>query len=176
MSCKVVRLCREGPTNFSRSVECICNLSSGVFEVGSTSGDTHLGGEDFDQRVMQYFIKSMQKKSNVDISNNKPALQKLRKEVERVKRALSSQHQARLEIDGLAEGYDFSETLTRARFEELNHDLFKKTLAPGKSCVKMRAPRSCSRACLKICGSFVQSSKCSRKLVPQRKKSMPLCL
>jgi endoplasmic reticulum chaperone BiP len=79
---------------------------------------------------MQYFIKSMQRKSNVDISNDKRALQKLRKEVERVKRALSSQQQARLEIEDLAEGFDFSETLTRARFEEINNDLFKKTLGP----------------------------------------------
>ena len=89
-----------------------------------------MGGEDFDQRVMQYFIKMMKKKSDVDISGDKRALQKLRKEVERVKRALSSQQQARLEIEDLAEGYDLSETLTRARFEELNNDLFKKTMGP----------------------------------------------
>merc|ERR1711981_729799 len=88
------------------------------------------GGEDFDQRVMRYFIKMMKKKSNIDISGDKRALQKLRKEVERVKRALSTQHQARLEIEGLIEGVDFSESLTRARFEELNNDLFKKTLGP----------------------------------------------
>jgi heat shock protein 5 len=79
---------------------------------------------------MQFFIKMMKKKNNVDISGDKRALQKLRKEVERVKRALSSQQQARLEIEDLAEGFDLSETLTRARFEELNNDLFKKTLGP----------------------------------------------
>merc|ERR1712187_80802 len=72
----------------------------------------------------------MKKKSNINISSDKRALQKLRKEVERVKRALSSQQQARLEIEDLAEGYDLSETLTRARFEELNNDLFKKTMGP----------------------------------------------
>lgn len=72
----------------------------------------------------------MKKKSDVDISGDKRALQKLRKEVERVKRALSSQQQARLEIEDLAEGFDLSETLTRARFEELNNDLFKKTMGP----------------------------------------------
>merc|ERR1711937_798681 len=103
---------------------------SNVLELLATNGDTHLGGEDFDQRVMQYFIKMMKKKSNIDISGDKRALQKLRKEVERVKRALSSQQQARLEIEELAEGYDLSETLTRARFEELNTDLFKKTMGP----------------------------------------------
>lgn len=108
----------------------LLTIDNGVFEVLATNGDTHLGGEDFDQRVMQYFIKMMKKKSDVDISNDKRALQKLRKEVERVKRALSSQQQARLEIEDLADGFDFSETLTRARFEELNNDLFKKTLGP----------------------------------------------
>ncbi|GMI08666.1 hypothetical protein TrLO_g12656 [Triparma laevis f. longispina] len=108
----------------------LLTIDNGVFEVLATNGDTHLGGEDFDQRVMQYFIKMMKKKSNVDITKDKRALQKLRKEVERVKRALSSQHQARLEVEALSDGYDLSETLTRARFEELNADLFKKTLGP----------------------------------------------
>ncbi|GMH88133.1 hypothetical protein TrVE_jg11266 [Triparma verrucosa] len=108
----------------------LLTIDNGVFEVLATNGDTHLGGEDFDQRVMQYFIKMMKKKSQVDISGDKRALQKLRKEVERVKRALSSQHQARLEVEALSDGYDLSETLTRARFEELNADLFKKTLGP----------------------------------------------
>jgi len=108
----------------------LLTIDNGVFEVLATNGDTHLGGEDFDQRVMQYFIKMMKKKSDVDISGDKRALQKLRKEVERVKRALSSQQQARLEIEDLAEGFDLSETLTRARFEELNNDLFKKTMGP----------------------------------------------
>lgn len=108
----------------------VLTIDDGVFEVLATSGDTHLGGEDFDQRVMQYFIKMVQKKHGVDISGNKNALQKLRKEAERVKRALSSQQQARLEIEDLADGIDLSETLTRARFEELNNDLFRKTMAP----------------------------------------------
>merc|ERR1719335_1561670 len=79
---------------------------------------------------MAYFIKMMKKRDGTDIQADKRALQKLRREVERVKRTLSSQHQARLEIEGLMDGIDFSETLTRARFEELNVDLFKKTLGP----------------------------------------------
>jgi len=108
----------------------LLTIDNGVFEVLATNGDTHLGGEDFDQRVMQYFIKMLKKRDNVDVSSDKRALQKLRREVERVKRTLSSQHQARLEIEGLMDGTDFSETLTRARFEELNLDLFKKTLGP----------------------------------------------
>merc|ERR1712023_415121 len=108
----------------------LLTIDNGVFEVLATNGDTHLGGEDFDQRVMQYFMKMLKKRDNLDLSNDKRALQKLRREVERVKRSLSSQHQARLEIEGLSEGTDFSETLSRARFEELNLDLFKKTLGP----------------------------------------------
>lgn len=111
-------------------------IDDGVFEVKGTAGDTHLGGEDFDQRVMQYFIKKIAKSSNVDLSSDNRALQKLRKEVERAKRALSSQQQVRLEIDNLATGLDFSETLTRARFEELNNDLFKKTLGPVERALK----------------------------------------
>lgn len=108
----------------------LLTIDNGVFEVLAVNGDTHLGGEDFDQRVMQYFMKMLKKRDGTDISKDKRALQKLRREVERVKRTLSSQHQARLEIEGLVDGVDFSETLTRARFEELNIDLFKKTLSP----------------------------------------------
>ncbi len=87
--------------------------------------DAHLGGEDFNQRVVQYFIKLLKTKDNVDIDNDKRAFQKLRREVERVKRTLSSQHQAHLEIEGIVNGIDFSETLTRACFEQLNRDVFK---------------------------------------------------
>jgi len=110
----------------------LLTIDNGVFEVLATSGDTHLGGEDFDQRVMQHFMKAFQKKHGKDMSNDKRAMQKLRREVERTKRTLSSTHQARLEIEGLFEGIDFSESLTRARFEEINSDLFKKTLTPVK--------------------------------------------
>jgi heat shock protein 5 len=110
----------------------LLNIDDGVFEALATDGDTHLGGEDFDQRVMQYFIKKIQKTVHVDITKDTCAIQKLRKETERVKRALSSSPQARLEIDDLVAGYDLSETLTRARFEELNGDLFKETLGPVK--------------------------------------------
>merc|ERR1711871_1743749 len=102
----------------------LLTIDNGVFEVLATNGDTHLGGEDFDQRVMQYFIKMFKKKNGGDIGKDKRAMQKLRKEVERVKRTLSSQHQARVEIESLLDGEDFSETLTRARFEELNMDFF----------------------------------------------------
>merc|ERR1719515_467682 len=106
----------------------LLTIDNGVFEVLATNGDTHLGGEDFDQRIMKYFIKLFRKKNKVDMTKDKRAMQKLRREAERVKRALSTQAQARAEIEALYDGIDFSETLTRARFEELNNDLFKKTL------------------------------------------------
>lgn len=111
----------------------LLTIDNGVFEVVATNGDTHLGGEDFDQRVMEHFIKTFQKKEKKDIGKDKRAMQKLRREVELAKRALSSTHQVSLEIEALIDGVDFSETLTRARFEELNSDLFKKTLGPIKT-------------------------------------------
>ncbi|KAL9686377.1 hypothetical protein QQ045_023835 [Rhodiola kirilowii] len=111
-------------------------IDNGVFEVLATSGDTHLGGEDFDHRVMDYFIKLIKRKHGKDISKDSKALGKLRREAERAKRALSSQHQVRLEIESLFDGVDFSETLTRARFEELNIDLFRKTLVPVKKALE----------------------------------------
>ncbi|KAI3978291.1 hypothetical protein MKX01_013089 [Papaver californicum] len=110
----------------------ILTIDNGVFEVLSTNGDTHLGGEDFDHRVMDYFIKLIKKKHGKDISKDNRALGKLRRECERAKRALSNQHQVRVEIESLYDGLDFSEPLTRARFEELNNDLFKKTMGPVK--------------------------------------------
>jgi heat shock protein 5 len=105
-------------------------IDNGVFEVISTSGDTHLGGEDFDQRIMDHYIKLIQKKYNKDLSKNKGDMQKLKREVEKTKRALSNTHEAKLEVEGLIDGEDFTDLLTRARFEELNNDLFKKTLGP----------------------------------------------
>jgi len=108
----------------------LLTIDNGVFEVLATAGDTHLGGEDFDNRVIQHLLKVFQRKEGVDASADKRAVQKLRREVERAKRALSTQHQVRVEIEGLHAGRDFAEVLTRARFEELNLDLFKKTLTP----------------------------------------------
>jgi len=108
----------------------LLTIDNGVFEVLSTNGDTHLGGEDFDQRVMEHFIKLYKKKKGKDIRSSNRAVQKLRREVEKAKRALASQHQARIEIESLFEGEDFSEVLTRAKFEELNMDLFRSTVKP----------------------------------------------
>ncbi|CAN1324923.1 Luminal-binding protein [Linum perenne] len=106
----------------------VLEVENDLFEVLATGGDTHLGGGDFDQRVMDYFINLIKRKYQVDISGEKKAMGKLRRECERAKRVLSSQTQVRVEIDSLIQGIDFSEPLTRAKFEELNLDLFKKTM------------------------------------------------
>jgi len=108
----------------------LLTIDEGVFEVLATNGDTHLGGEDFDNRVMDHLVKQFKKKNNKDFSKDKKAVSKLRRKVEEAKRALSSQTQVRIEVESLFDGIDFSETLTRAKFEELNADLFKKTLGP----------------------------------------------
>merc|ERR1711935_1136385 len=108
----------------------ILTIDEGVFEVLATNGDTHLGGEDFDQRIMQHFMKQIKKKHSIDLGANSRSLAKLRRETEKAKRALSSVHQTKVEIEGILDGEDFSETLTRAKFEELCNDLFRKTLKP----------------------------------------------
>eukprot|EP00127_Corallochytrium_limacisporum_P003817 Clim_evm31s153 gene=Clim_evmTU31s153 len=114
----------------------LLTIEDGVFEVVATNGDTHLGGEDFDERVMDYFIDMYKKKAGKDIRSDKRAVQKLRREVEKAKRTLSSQHQTRVEIESLIDGENFSETLTRAKFEELNADLFQKTMDPIRNVMK----------------------------------------
>jgi heat shock protein 5 len=108
----------------------LLTIDGGVFEVVSTAGDTHLGGEDFDQRLADHFCKVFKKKHGVDIKKDVRALQKLKAEVEKAKRDLSSVIQVKITIEGLIDGIDFEETITRARFEELCADLFKKTLQP----------------------------------------------
>lgn len=108
----------------------LLTIDDGVFEVLATAGDTHLGGEDFDQRVTDYFVKIFKKKNNVDIKKDSRALQKLKAEVEKAKRDLSTVQQVKIFIEGLMDGIDFEETLTRAKFEELCADLFKNTLKP----------------------------------------------
>ena len=108
----------------------LLTIDSGVFEVVSTNGDTHLGGEDFDHRILDYLLKKIKKQHGKDLKGNKSAIQKLKTEIEKAKRHLSSSLQATLEIDELEQGFDFKDTLSRAKFEELNMDLFKKTMAP----------------------------------------------
>ncbi|KEZ40303.1 78 kDa glucose-regulated protein-like protein [Scedosporium apiospermum] len=114
----------------------LLSIDEGVFEVLSTAGDTHLGGEDFDQRIINHFAKAFNKKHNVDVTKNAKTMGKLKREAEKLKRSLSSQMSARIEIEAFFDGIDFSETMTRAKFEELNMDLFKKTLKPVEQVLK----------------------------------------
>ena len=114
----------------------ILEMQKGVFEVKSTNGDTHLGGEDFDNRVIEYMLKQYKKKTGTDVSKNLRALGKLKREVEKAKRTLSSQQSTRIEIESFEDGNDFSETLTRAKFEEINIDLFRKTMKPVEQVLK----------------------------------------
>eukprot|EP00759_Apiculatamorpha_spiralis_P053657 PhF_6_TR6291/c0_g1_i1/m.9528/K09490/HSPA5, BIP; heat shock 70kDa protein 5 len=116
-----------------RSMSLFCPSIKAFFEVKATNGDTHLGGEDFDNRIIEHFVKLIKKKHNLDISNNQYTLARLRKVSENAKRKLSSLPEAVVEVDNLAEGIDFSEKLTRAKFEELCADLFKGTLEPVKA-------------------------------------------
>lgn len=115
----------------------ILSIDGGVFEVLATNGDTHLGGEDFDQRLIQHFLSVIQKKHKVDLKQDQRALAKLRREMEKAKRSLSTQFQVKVEIESLLpDGGDFSETLTRAKFEELNLDLFRRTMGPLEQVLK----------------------------------------
>eukprot|EP00756_Hemistasia_phaeocysticola_P035356 Hpha_TRINITY_DN16579_c0_g11::TRINITY_DN16579_c0_g11_i1::g.133526::m.133526/K09490/HSPA5, BIP; heat shock 70kDa protein 5 len=111
----------------------LLSIDNGFFEVEATNGDTHLGGEDFDNRIVAHFSKVLKKKHGKDIGKNYHALARLRKAAEAAKRRLSSQPEARLEVEGLLEDFDFSERLTRAKFEDLNNDMFRGTLEPVKA-------------------------------------------
>uniref|UniRef100_A0A8P0PGN6 Heat shock cognate 71 kDa protein n=1 Tax=Canis lupus familiaris TaxID=9615 RepID=A0A8P0PGN6_CANLF len=114
----------------------ILTIEDGIFEVKSTAGDTHLGGEDFDNRMVNHFIAEFKRKHKKDISENKRAVRCLRTACERAKRTLSSSTQASIEIDSLYEGIDFYTSITRARFEELNADLFRGTLDPVEKALR----------------------------------------
>ena len=103
----------------------LLTIEDGVFEVKATAGDTHLGGEDFDTRLVEHFITEFKRKNKQDISDNKRAVRRLRTSCERAKRTLSSTASTTIEIDSLYDGQDFYSNITRARFEELCSDLFK---------------------------------------------------
>ncbi|KAK2071613.1 hypothetical protein P8C59_006021 [Phyllachora maydis] len=108
----------------------LLTIEEGIFEVKSTAGDTHLGGEDFDNRLVNHFVNDFKRKHKKDLSTNARALRRLRTACERAKRTLSSSAQTSIEIDSLFEGIDFYTSITRARFEELCQDLFRSTLNP----------------------------------------------
>jgi len=108
----------------------LLTIEEGIFEVKATAGDTHLGGEDFDNRMVDHFVQEFKRKHKKDITGNKRSLRRLRTSCERAKRTLSSTAQTSIEIDSLFEGVDFFTSITRARFEEINMDLFRKCMEP----------------------------------------------
>jgi heat shock protein 1/8 len=114
----------------------LLTIEEGIFEVKATAGDTHLGGEDFDNRVVNHFVQEFKRKYKKDITGNARALRRLRTAAERAKRTLSATAQTTIEIDSLYEGVDFYSTITRARFEELNMDLFRKCMEPVEKCLR----------------------------------------
>ncbi|XP_026377849.1 heat shock cognate 70 kDa protein 2-like [Papaver somniferum] len=113
----------------------LLTIAEGVFEVKATAGDTHLGGEDFDNRTVDHFVQEFKRKHNKDISENPSALRRLRTSCERSKRTLSTTTRTTMEIDSLYEGVDFHASITRAEFEDLNKDLFNECMEPVKKCL-----------------------------------------
>ncbi len=114
----------------------LLNIDDGVFEVKATAGDTHLGGEDFDNRLVSHFVREFKRKNKLDITDNKKAMRRLRSSCERAKRNLSSTPNSTIEIDALYEGIDFYSTITRARFEDLCSDLFERCMKPVERVLK----------------------------------------
>ncbi|KAL1972138.1 hypothetical protein VTN31DRAFT_7357 [Thermomyces dupontii] len=114
----------------------LLNIQGGVFTVKATAGDTHLGGQDFDANLLDYFKKEFQRKTGKDLSDDARALRRLRTACERAKRTLSNATQATIEIDSLFDGEDFSAQITRARFEDLNAKAFASTLEPVQQVLK----------------------------------------
>lgn len=114
----------------------ILSIEEGIFEVKSTAGNTHLGGEDFDNIIVDHFVEEFKRKYKKDMSANKRALRRLRTACERAKRTLSSSTQTSIEIDSLFEGIDFYTSLTRARFESLNSVLFESTKQPVEKALR----------------------------------------
>lgn len=115
----------------------VLTISDGFFEVKATSGNTHLGGEDFDNRLVDYCVTEFKKKTKLDITKNNKAMRRLRTACERTKRTLSSATVAQIEVDSLAEGHDFGISLSRAKFEELCLDLFKSCLNPVEEALRV---------------------------------------
>jgi heat shock protein 1/8 len=114
----------------------LLSIEEGVFEVKATNGNTHLGGEDFDIRLVNFCIDDFKRKTGIDIKNNVRAKRRLVTQCEKAKRILSSAHQVPIECEALAEGEDYNNTITRAKFEELCIDLFRKCFAPLDNVLK----------------------------------------
>lgn len=114
----------------------ILTIEDAIFEVKATAGDGHLGGEDFDSRLVEHFCEEFKRKHKKDLSGNKRSLRRLRTECEKAKRTLSASSTANIEIDSLYEGIDFNSTITRAKFENLCDDIFRKTMAPVEQVIR----------------------------------------
>ena len=114
----------------------ILNIEDGIFEVKATAGDSHLGGADIDNLIVEYLVKEFKNKNKVDLSNNKKAIKRLTTAVEKAKRTLSSTTTTTIEVDSIHEGIDFSMPLTRAKFESLCFDIFQRTMAPVDQVMK----------------------------------------
>ncbi|CAA0832134.1 Probable mediator of RNA polymerase II transcription subunit 37c [Striga hermonthica] len=114
----------------------ILTIDKGTFEVKATAGDTHLGGEDFDNRIVDHFAKEFKRKYNKDLSENPRALRRLRTACERAKRVLSTNTKTNVDVECLHEGIDFHSSITRAKFEDLNMDLFEMCVEPVESCLR----------------------------------------
>jgi heat shock protein 1/8 len=114
----------------------LLTLEDGVFEVKATAGDTHLGGEDIDNRIVNYILDEFKRKNKIDISDNKKAVRRIKTAAEKAKRSLSGQTQTNIEIDAIHDGIDFNVQLTRAKFENICSDIFQKTLAPVEQVIK----------------------------------------
>merc|ERR1712196_581263 len=115
----------------------LLTIEDGIFEVKATAGDTHLGGEDFDNRIVDFCMQDFKRKNRgKDIAGNQRAIRRLRTQCERAKRTLSSSTQATIEIDSLFDGIDYSCSLSRARFEELNMDYFRNSMGPVEKCLR----------------------------------------
>ena len=114
----------------------ILSIDEGIFEVKATAGDTHLGGEDFDNRMVDFCLLDIKKKLKKDLTGNERGLRRLRTSCERAKRTLSSSKQAHIEIDSLVDGIDYNTTISRAKFEEINMDYFRKCMEPVEKVIK----------------------------------------
>jgi L1 cell adhesion molecule like protein len=114
----------------------LLTIDDGIFEVKATAGDTHLGGEDFDNRMVNHFVQEFKRKHKKDFTSNPRAMRRLRTACERAKRNLSSSANAQIEIDSLFDGVDFYSSITRARFEDLCADLFRGTIEPVEKVIR----------------------------------------
>jgi len=131
------RLSANATSSFSISVDdvSLLTIEEGIFEVKSTAGDTHLGGEDFDNRIIEYIVKQYKRKTGTDVSTNLRALGKLKRDVER-RSVPFPPNSLRASIESFEDGNDLSETLTHAKYEELDLDLFRKTMKPVEQVLK----------------------------------------